>query len=324
MTQLLPNQCNNQGIAYRQKCSITKATKCPQSTWYDSNFDFLRRRLKKEQASFVGVYVGCNKGYDAVNTLRLGTGKKKYSKNEWSGQMTDAHHGVCNQDKLPDFALDEESVVVDGIVHCIEPMPITAEALRNSAKNLGWDDELVVKETAMSNTNGVVYFPNSNDKGIENKGIGNCQNEQSKQHCKEVPVITLDNYMENEAVKKDAGRIHLLSIDVEGFDFDVMKGGTRTLARTEYLEFEYNWMGSWGQQHLIDAIKMLDDLGFTCYWAGEDRLWRLDESCWLDHYDYHTWSNVACVNRKLNREVAMNMEKTFYKTLEEKDVSYGD
>ena len=124
--------------------------------------------------------------------------------------------------------------------------------------------------------------------------------------------------MENTQ-KKDAGTIHFLSIDVEGFDFNVMKGGTRTLARTEYLEFEYHYVGNWAKQSLQDAIKMLDDLGFTCYWAGKDKLWRLDDSCWLDHYNFHTWSNVACVNRKLNRQLAMNMENTFLKTLAEKN-----
>lgn len=329
MSQLLPSKCNDKYPAYFQLCSFTQATKCPNSTWYDSNFDFLRKRLKEENTSFVGVYVGCNKGYDAINTLRMGTGNKKYTKEEWRGQMKGAHKGVCAQDQLPDVPFGEESLVIDGTVHCIEPMPKTAQSLKASAKNLGWDDELLVKETAISNTNGLIYFPHSDNKGVENMGIANCEkfanqdSQKFEEYCREVSVMTLDNYIENEATKKDEGRIHLLSIDVEGYDFDVMKAGTRTLARTEYLEFEYNWMGSWGKQRLLDATKMLDDLGFTCYWAGEDRLWRLDDSCWLDHYHHHGWSNVACVNRELNREVARNMEKTFYKTLEETNVSYG-
>lgn len=321
MTQLLPDKCNEKEYPpHLQKCSFTQATKCPDSTWYDSNFDLLRQRLKRESSSFVGVYVGCNKGYDAVNTLRMGTGNKKYRRKDWRGQMKGAHKGVCNQENLPDSPLNEDSVVIDGAVHCIEPMPQTAGALKTSAKNLGWDDELLVTETAVSNTIGVTYFPHSDNKGIENIGINNCKG--NEKNCKKVSVMTLDHYFENEAVKKDEGRIHLLSIDVEGYDFDVMKGGTQTLARTEYLEFEYNWMGSWGKQLLIDATKMLDDLGFTCYWAGVDRLWRLDDSCWLDHYNQHGWSNVACVNRELNRKVAQNMESTFYKTLEEENVSY--
>lgn len=145
--------------------------------------------------------------------------------------------------------------------------------------------------------------------------------EQLKKACQKVNMYTLDHYMNNVA-KKKADTIHLLSIDVEGFDFDVMLGGKETLQRTAYLEFEYNWMGSWKEQKLADAIKYLNQFDFTCYWAGREKLWRLDESCWLDHYEYHTWSNVACVNRKLNTAVAKNMEAVFQQTLMDEDISY--
>ena len=109
-----------------------------------------------------------------------------------------------------------------------------------------------------------------------------------------------------------------------GWDFEVLLGGKRSLLpRVQYLEFEYNWVRHWVKQPLSAIIEYLDgEFGFTCYWAGEDRLWRLDDSCWLDHYNQHGWSNVACVNRELNRKVAQNMESTFYKTLEEENVSY--
>ena len=83
------------------------------------------------------------------------------------------------------------------------------------------------------------------------------------------------------------------------------------------MEFEYNWMGSWAKQNLLDAVKMLDGIGFTCYWAGNGKAWRIDESCWLDHFSWHAWSNVACVNRLINAQIAVNMEDTFIKTLRE-------
>ena len=309
----------------RNRCGIAplnRATRCPNPTWYDSYYEILRKRLKEERASFFGMYIGCNKGYDAVNTLRLGTGKKKYNKSEWRGQMSGGGNGVCGQANGSEIPLEEESEVIDGTVHCIEALPVNAEALRNSVKNLGWDDELLVKGIAMSDTNGEIYFPNKNDMGAEGFSIADCEKLGSSKfqeaNCTNVSVTTLDSFMENTQ-KKDADTIHFLSIDVEGFDFDVMKGGTQTLARTEYLEFEYHSVGHWAKQSLQDAIKMLDGLGFTCYWAGVDKLWRLEDSCWLDHYHIHVWSNVACVNRKLNKQLAINMENTFLKTLAEKN-----
>lgn len=207
-------------------------------------------------------------------------------------------------------------------------MPSTAGRLKAAAINLGWEDNFLVTEAAIANRIGEAYFTSFDDMiGQENKGLGNtCGNTSDpislEQHrCKKVQVYTLDHYMENVAKKKTVGLIDHLSIDVEGFDFDVMLGGQQSISRTKYLEFEYNWMGSWSGQKLMDAIKMLDGHGFTCYFAGVKRLWRIDESCWLDHFDWHVWSNVACAHRVLFPEVARNMEQIFLNTLDE-DITY--
>ena len=103
-----------------------------------------------------------------------------------------------------------------------------------------------------------------------------------------------------------------------GFDMDVLRGGKTALRRVEYLEFEYNWMGTWKDQKLSTLIDMLDRNGFTCYWPGSENhnIWRIT-GCWLDHYDIHFWSNVACANRNLEgaQDIAESMEKLFVYTL---------
>ncbi len=406
MEQQLPaDECKPGGKPWLQKCSITKATKCPDTTWFDSHYQSIHANLKKYKAgagdgdgdgdnntsasttttttttttsrrallpaeavvpstnaNFVAIYVGCNKGYDAVNALRMGTGDAKYNKSSWEAEMGDTHASVCQQNTALEFPIessesesesesnndnndnnnDTGTVILDGTVHCIEPASITADKLKSSASVLGWDDKLLVTQAAMAKEVGVQYFTKIDTVGVENKSFNpNCPSlktenpEEFEKSCDEVPLYTVDYYMEEIAPKKKKkskghdddndnkdARIHLLSIDVEGYDYEVMKGAKNTLARTEYLEFEYNWMGPWADQNLIDAVKMLDDYNFTCYWAGVGRAWRIDESCWLDHFSVHFWSNVACVNRVLNPKVAENMEETFIKTLEEEGVSY--
>ena len=152
----------------------------------------------------------------------------------------------------------------------------------------------MVTQAAVPKEVGEVYFQ-AGGVGVENVGIGaHCQllkrinKIKFEQACKKVPMLTLDQYMDKVAKKKQRAFIDLLSIDVGGFDFDVALGGKSTIRRTKYLEFEYNWWGSWANQKLIDLLKMLDALHFTYYWAGRERLWRIDESCWLVHYDFHT------------------------------------
>ena len=163
---------------------------------------------------------------------------------------------------------------------------------------------------AMASVDGVALFPNVEEKvGVEGMGLADCKKKQD--HCKEVPLYKLDTYL------KEIGPIDFISIDVEGYDFDVLLGANETLPRVRYLEFEYNWKGSWGKQKLSDATSFFKSHGFTCYWAGtEGHIWRITD-CWLDYYDLHFWSNVACVN--LNDPViepmARRMEQLFQETL---------
>jgi hypothetical protein len=39
-------------------------------------------------------------------------------------------------------------------------------------------------------------------------------------------------------------------------------------------------------------VEMLDKKDFTCYFAGQQCLWRITEG-WMLYYDVHAWSNVA-------------------------------
>ena len=108
--------------------------------------------------------------------------------------------------------------------------------------------------------------------------------------------------------------IHILQVDVEGYDNNVLQGaGKEVLQRVEYLEFEYNWMGPWKNQHLYDTIEMLDELDFTCYW-GVQKLWRIT-GCWQVYFDIHAWSNISCANRRRVPGLASKMEVVFQQTL---------
>jgi len=130
----------------------------------------------------------------------------------------------------------------------------------------------------------------------------------------------MDDYVD-KYVKSD-GPIHILGIDAQGYDFDVMKGGSKALERTEFLEFEYDGFGKWIDQNLKDAIDMLDEKGFTCYWTGDNKLWRIT-NCWQEYYGrFSDWSNVACVSRGKSVELGQIMEKTFEQTLLSTDPPY--
>jgi len=110
--------------------------------------------------------------------------------------------------------------------------------------------------------------------------------------------------------------IDVLSIDTEGHDMEALLGATElTLPRTKYLKFEFHSAGVWPKHNLQKAIDLLAEHDFTCYWMYGPKaspwnhavLVRITKG-WLDQYDTSSWSNVACVNKKTNLELARRME----------------
>ena len=257
------------------------------------------------------------------------------------------YKSVCGQDSIDDVfqtVVEEKdhsslsSSLIHGEMHCIEPMPQTYNKLHHSATTLKYETKgLTVTHAAISkesNENGML-FPSGEAGGIENLGLETCQNKayirKSQYKCITVPVLSLKDYVTTKvgvtpSVEDGNNKriINILSIDVEGYDGDVILGSSSdVLNRVEYLEFEYNWMGSWRQQHLYDIITMLyeQESSMVCYWAGIDKLWRIT-NCWMLYYDIHTWSNVACVNTKLVPRLAMKMETIFQNTINIENTTY--
>ena len=320
LLQLPPELCiQYEAEPYKQECSLTVATKCPNASWIEEYFTH-----SFEGASFVGLSVGCNKGFDAVDTMRMGSSNPIFDKSRWRDALSTFGHfgsGVCKQALTPQYPLHAKFPVRQSQMYCIEPMPTTASALHSAAAKLQLDQHgFVVTNAAISNQSGTLSFPYTDSVGVENVGLhnGDCNKNPSK--CKSVPVMSLDEYVAKHVGAK--GPINMLNIDVEGYDFDVLQGGTEVLQRTQYLEFENNWMGAWAKQRLRDAVDMLDGLGFTCYWAGQHQLWRIT-NCWLEHYSIRSWSNVACVQRT-QTELLRRMEQLFLKTLASSEAASGE
>lgn len=365
--QLPPDDCaafaNN---PWSQRCSLTYATRCPDNVWLQRHYAKIHgggdrpsttglksTRPEEPPPPFLGIIVGCNKGMDAVDAMRMGSGNPLFDKSVWRDAMTrggniEMSADVCNQVSTAQFALPNNGNVTSASsgptadhggggdrsnssssaatpfsshqLHCIEPMPTTAYLLKRSAWETKYDRMgFVVAHAAVSRENGIAKFSRARKPGVENKGIGGGCGGGS---CMNVTVYSLDTYVE-KFVPGGNVPINYLSVDVEGFDYEVLLGGMRgALNRTHYLEFEYNWMLPWKDQSFEEVIERLDrEFGFTCYWAGfNDTIWRIT-NCWLDHYEMHFWSNVACVNRNAVevRDVAEDMEDTFLETMTRTD-----
>jgi hypothetical protein len=113
-------------------------------------------------STFLALFVGCNKGYDALNALRMGSANPTFDKLTWNTAMTynstiTLHNDVCNEITNPQFDIilplenkekEKEKFVQ---VHCIEPMPATVKELQRAAVQTGYDNlGFIVTHAAMS------------------------------------------------------------------------------------------------------------------------------------------------------------------------------
>jgi FkbM family methyltransferase len=235
----------------------------PDAVWLEQHYTTQQQQQQRimqssSSSKFLALFVGCNKGYDALNALRMGSNNPKLDKAIWNTAMTynntiKLHHDVCNEVTNPQFDItpavssmnneekknevEEEEKMEFVQVHCIEPMPATFKELQRAALQTGYD------------TQGFIAFPRESKAGVENKGISNtnCKSSSSSSDdCVNVTMYSLDTYIQTyipNINNKEEIPINYLSIDVEGWDYEVLFGGKQNvLQRVHYLEFEYNWV----------------------------------------------------------------------------------
>jgi hypothetical protein len=117
----------------------------PDAVWLDKHYTKIHSasgsNIRPPPTPFLSLFVGCNKGFDALNALRMGSGNPDFDKRLWNDAITQQgqlslHRDVCNEVTRPQFDLPLESQhILPSIsasspmlsqVHCIEPMPTTA------------------------------------------------------------------------------------------------------------------------------------------------------------------------------------------------------
>ena len=144
--------------------SILTSTSCPQSNWIQKLY---KTKLRQDSIdyTFLGINIGCNKGYDAVGMARMGTGNSKFDRTSWHKSMSSfgvSSSGNCGQMNSSQFELDSEerSTSRRGEIHCVEPLPSTVLALKNSSAALGLDEEgFVVTQAAISSSDEQHFSP---------------------------------------------------------------------------------------------------------------------------------------------------------------------
>jgi len=125
----LDKTCN----AHWFECGICSETKCPVSSWIE-DFYLEDEGITEDSSSFLGVSIGCNKGYDAISTARMGMSNVEFDKNTWQSALGINNEGVCKQKNAGQPNISKPSR--QGEMHCVEPMPSTFERLSSAVSAL--------------------------------------------------------------------------------------------------------------------------------------------------------------------------------------------
>ena len=247
----------------------------------------------------------------------------------------EVHHPLWKTLRSDDSVLSITDPSPTAYVFCVEAGTKTAESLKKARNEMdsSWRDQFTVTHAAMGSMDGTAYFPIIAP-GIESRGM--CKGAQA--NCEPIQMYTVDTYVNKFVHSKvmegaiAASRqplqenlvdgsypvmIDVLSVDVEGFDWDVLGlgGADTTLSRVKYLEFEYHGTGNWPKTKLSHAtVQLWEKYSFVCYYAGVGKLWRLT-NCFQAYFNKHRWSNVACVNLRLDPDLAERMEALFQSQL---------
>lgn len=189
LTQLPKEECYEYaGRPWFIRCSFSYATQCPEALWLSEYYSRLHRdnndsrqpqqsqqQSQQSRRKMTAIYVGCNKAMDAVNTLRMLSNDPSFDLPTWQRELSAQSNnatikpGVCAQESQSQFEVQVlggggSSAATTGggtdvVVHCIEAMPVTADALRRATQSLGWEGVLVVKMSPWGRLTGWSHSP---------------------------------------------------------------------------------------------------------------------------------------------------------------------
>jgi FkbM family methyltransferase len=144
--------------------------------------------------------------------------------------------------------------------------------------------DLVIRHVAVSDNVGTVLFSEHDDCGQQSAIVAS---ENGDYTVRRVPVTTLDAEFADEDVPID-----FLKVDTEGYDLKVLKGAHHLLARTRFVQFEYNshWLAAGSS--LKEAFEYLNGLGFAAYLVRSTGLHPLEYQVWGDYFRYSNY--FAC------------------------------
>ena len=160
-------------------------------------------------------------------------------------------------------AVAADAVGPTGQVHCFEPVPSNVRKLRRLAE-INPRYSIVVNQVAVGEQAGIATIRTSLTNIDSHTMLPQLGNPDDSVTMIQVPMITLDDYLQRIGLP----RVALIKIDVEGFEFPVLRGlrrflevGHRPAIVTEVFPAAYPLLG----HTLADLAKFMTQYGYRAF-----------------------------------------------------------
>lgn len=97
-------------------------------------------------------------------------------------------------------------------------------------------------------------------------------------------------------IENDINEVNFLKIDVEGYEFNVVKGFEEKIDNVEIIQFEYGGTYKDANIKLVDIIDYLSKYFYNFYYLDSTKIVPIEN--YSDHYQY---SNIICFNKNIEK-----------------------
>lgn len=185
------------------------------------------------------------------------------------------------------FAAGAAYLLQQATIHCFEPSSPTYIKLQKINS-----DHIFVNKAGLGAVKGSLLLYDGQNKSVKASLIQH----SNSQHRELVEIWTLDDYCQDNRIDF----IHLLKIDVEGFEIEVLKGASRMISqnRIQFIQFEFGGINHVKQKtYLLDFFEILKN--YTFYRVLQKGLAKLS---YKPFYEMHLTTNYLAAINSVNQQ----------------------
>tara|TARA_R110002051_G_scaffold292072_1_gene356322 strand:- start:15640 stop:16419 length:780 start_codon:yes stop_codon:yes gene_type:complete len=169
------------------------------------------------------------------------------------------------------------------LIYSFEPVESTFSALKKNTKN---HENIIAVNKGMAEEVGQskIYY----------NGPGSVQSslieDEFSPYSETIELTTIDGF----CISNQINKIHLLKLDVEGYEYNALLGAKNSLNNIDYIQFEFGNKQVDSRNFLIDFIKILDD--FKIYRLIQNGFVEVDANPINEIFQT---SNYIAINKKI-------------------------